>query len=157
MNTYKNAQGNTNKHAQIHAQKIDTLYLYAVSCGPLCLWAISYYFSPCGPAANMNLFGPMIKRLKASSLVCVWDTVSACVRFRARKSLRKLQDILIPPKHCLLVSLPVAQRFAMSFSTNAVAFHDRSYPGPKPLPAHFSQAVCQPVLERLLSLYLHRI
>lgn len=68
----------THRVAQIykHAQQIDTLYLYAMSCGPLCLWAVSYYFSPCGLAVNMNLFGPMIKRLKAPSLVCVWDTVS---------------------------------------------------------------------------------
>lgn len=55
-------------------------------------------------------------------------------------------------KHCLILSLLVAQEFDVSLSTNTVAFYDWPYPRPKPFPAHFSQAVCQPVLERLLSL-----
>ncbi len=73
----------------------------------------------------MNLFGPMIKRLKAPSLVCVWGTVSVWTRFTARKSLRRLQDILSWKKQnkTLFNSLLVEQGFDMSLSTNTVAFY----------------------------------
>ena len=74
--------------------------------------------------------------------------------------MRKWRDILTEKKtphqkqkkHCLIVSLLVAQGLDMSLSTDIVAFYVWPYPPPKPFPAHFSQAVCQPALERLLSL-----
>lgn len=115
-------------------------------------------FHPAG--WNMNLFGPMIKRLKVSSVVCVCVCVCVCMGHTVNASMiysqEKLEEdcrtfwVEKTKKHCLIVCLLVALEFDMSLSTNTVAFYDWPYPPAKPFPVHFSQAVCQPVWKRLL-------
>lgn len=90
-----------------------------------------------------------IKSAKPS--VCLGHSVSVST-FYGQEKLKETAGHFDQKKHCLIVGLLVAQRFDMSLSTSTVAFYDWPYPQPKAFPAHFSQAVCQPVLERLHSL-----
>lgn len=71
----------------------------------------------------MNPSDPVIKRLKSKV-----DTL--CQR---RHDLEQETE-----KHCLIVSLLVAQGFDMSLSTNTRAFYDRPFPLPERFPALFS-------------------
>lgn len=151
LNMHKNAQSNTNTQTY-------TLYLYAVSCVPPSPLGRFLLFFTLWSRSEYEFIWSNDQKIKSiESSMCLGNNVSMC-KIQGQEKLKEIAGYFDPPqKHCLIASLSVAQRFAMSFNTIDVAFYDWPYPEPKPLPAHFSQAVCQPVLERLLSLYLHRI
>lgn len=151
----KSEHTNAARITKIHGQQLDPLYLYLRELWPLSPFLL---FFTLWSSSEHDFMWSNNQKIKSTKFgVYLGHTISVNT-FYGQEKLKETAGHFVgkkrkqnkTKKHCLMACWWNMGQICLSAPTQQPFMWP--YPQPKSFPAHFFQAVCQPVLERLLSL-----